>query len=40
MLVNIENVLERSIPEDISLRKFLAYEQSVKEKIAQQKQRR
>jgi seryl-tRNA synthetase len=40
MLVNIENVLERSIPENISLRKFLAYEQSVKEKIAQQKQRR
>jgi len=40
MLVNIENVLSRTIDEDVSLRKFIALEQSVKEKIAAQKNKK
>lgn len=40
MIVGFENVLDRTIDDNISLRKFIAYEQSVKEKIAQQKNKK
>lgn len=40
MIVDLENVLGRTIDDNISLRKFIAYKQSEKEKIAQQKNKK